>query len=172
MKEKTKNWLRQFKFCFVWKRKYSPYPLDNTAKNPAKFDKSFPLNKWWPDMNWGNWSPDNKAVQLPENIIYHPNSGVSLITRRQNCKGYVWKEDPQGGPDYQEWTDGFKFSGACLKSKALYGFGRYLWNVKMPSYIGAWTALWLYKGKVFSKEFNSFINTYYETTQKFKKEVY
>lgn len=147
-KEKLNNWLRQYKYCFIWKRKYYP---DIKLSSIQEFNIFFPFDEWWSDMNWGNWQKSNQAVQLPENIIQLPEGGVKLIARRQNCKGYVWKQKPDG-TNYKKYTDGFKFSCACLKSKEIYHFGRFIWQCKMPSYTGAFTALWLYKGHTQSIE--------------------
>jgi hypothetical protein len=166
--EKIKNWLRQYKYCFLRNREYSLYPLSATTKNPVIIvDEFFSPKEWWPDMNWGNWQKENKAVQLPENLIKLPDGGVSLITRRQNCRGYVWKEKPDG-THYKYYTDGFKFSGACLKSKELYHFGRFIWECQMPSYIGAWIALWLYAGDkngYREVDFEMFAKSWWKATQ-------
>ena len=139
MKEKIKNWLRKYRYCFIWKREWIPIYYRLYKKTV------FNLNDWWPDMNWGNWSKDNQAVYLPENIEQIPGGGVKLIARRQNCKGYRWKRLPNG-TDIRVYREGFKFSSGCMKSKELYDYGRYLWNVKMPDYIGAFCAVWLYEG--------------------------
>ena len=174
-KEQLKNRLRQYKYCFIYNRDYTPFPLDATAEDPAIMLTSFPLESWWPDMNWGNWAEKDQAVQLPENIIRLPEGGAKLITRRQNCMGYVWKTAPDGS-HYKDYTDGFKFSGACLKSKETYGFGRFIWECRMPSYIGAWIGLWLYNGHTQSVEkpepsfyveidFEMFAKSWYKATQ-------
>ena len=154
MKERIKNWFRKYKFCFIWKRGYTPFVTTDeyfmkwfwsSRKLTHKAYSFIDLNNWWPDMNWGNWSTSDQAVQLPENIEQIPGGGVKLIARRQNCEGYVWKTAPDGS-HYKVYKGGFKFSTGCLKSKETYGFGRFLWQCQMPSFIGAWTALWLYEG--------------------------
>ena len=157
-KEKLNNWLRQYKYCFIWNRKHKLFKnivqflVDNNV-SVYTHATEFSLENWWPDMNWGNWAEEDQVVQLPENIIRLPEGGAKLITRRQNCMGYVWKTAPDGS-HYKDYTGGFKFSGACLKSKETYGFGRFIWECQMPSYIGAWIGLWLYNGHILNQSKN------------------